>query len=337
MKILPQGRSAWVQLSFRWAIVLGLLVVVIAYMIWMPGKSYVGSLQTLSPEEEEIRANSRKHVSVLSATIGPRNTIQYKALQDAARYIEQTLNHFGYQVESKTYEVQGRSVRNLISTIPGGSRASEIVVIGAHYDTVLDTPGADDNASGVAALLELARILKRTHPARTVRLVAFVNEEPPFFQTASMGSWVYAKQVRRLNENIVASVSLETIGVYSDERGSQHYPVGLNLLYPAKGNFIGFVGNIPSRGLVQEMLRSFRDTTFFPSEGIAAPEWIAGIGWSDQWSFWQEHYPGVMVTDTAPFRNPNYHSPTDQAETLDYDRMARVINGLVKVAISLGR
>lgn len=178
--------------------------------------------------------------------------------------------------------------------------------------------------------------MRDIRPARSIRWVAFVNEEPPYFQTSNMGSVVYARQLHKAKEDVVAAVSLETIGMYSDEDGSQHYPVGFSLLYPSKGNFIGFVGNIGSRRLVREAIRSFREGSALPPEGIAAPEWIAGIGWSDQWSFWQEGYPGVMVTDTAPFRNPNYHLQSDKPDTLDYDRMARVVQGLTKVIAKLG-
>ena len=336
MKTGPQGRSAWKGLLLRWGIIILCLVLPIAFMTVMPAKSYKGPLQPLSAAEAEISTNARKHVSVLAGTIGPRNTIQYKGLQDASQYIDESLKTLGYKVESQEYTAQARKVQNLVAEIHGRERASEVIVVGAHYDSVFDTPGADDNASGVAALLELARMLRTAHPARTVRFVAFVNEEPPFFQTEQMGSWVYAKQLRKLGENVAAAISLETIGMYSDEEGSQHYPAGFNLLYPSKGNFIGFVGNVSSRSLVREIARTFRETTAFPSEGVAAPAWIAGIGWSDQWSFWQEGYQGVMVTDTALFRNPNYHLPSDKPETLDYDRMARVIQGLAKVVTKLG-
>jgi Zn-dependent M28 family amino/carboxypeptidase len=210
-------------------------------------------------------------------------------------------------------------------------------VIGAHYDTVYDCPGADDNTSGMAALLELARLLKGSHPARTVRFVAFVNEEPPWFQTDNMGSWVYAREAHRKKENIVAAVSLETVGMYSDVEGSQQYPEGFKSLYPSKGNFIAFIGDLGSHALVRDAVRSFRANSQIPSEGSAVPAWIAGVGWSDHWSFWQEGYPGIMVTDTAPFRNPNYHRPTDKPETLDYERMARVVHGLVGVVTDLGK
>jgi Zn-dependent M28 family amino/carboxypeptidase len=221
--------------------------------------------------------------------------------------------------------------------LPGSAKASEIVVVGAHYDTVDECPGADDNASGVAALLELARLLKDSHPARTIRFVAFVNEEPPWFQTDNMGSLVYAKAVRAKNENVVAAVSLESIGMYSDQPGSQQYPAGFGFFYPKQGNFISFIGNFSSRGLVRQAIKSFRQNAAFPSEGVAAPAAVPGVSWSDHWSFWRQGYPAIMVTDTAPFRNKNYHLPGDQANTLDYDRTARVVDGLSHVIIDLAR
>jgi Zn-dependent M28 family amino/carboxypeptidase len=337
VKLAPTSGRAWRAFFLRWILVALAAASIMVFMIEMPGKSYNGTLPPLSPQQTEIRENLRKHVSFLAGTIGQRNTIHYKPLQDASQYIEDSIRTQGYKVDSQEYVVDARKVRNLIAEIKGGAQAAEIVVVGAHYDTVLDCPGADDNTSGVAALLELARLLKDAHPARTLRFVAFVNEEPPYFQTMNMGSWVYARQAHDRHENIVAAVSLETIGMYSDAQGSQHYPVGFNLLYPSKGNFIGFVGNLSSRRLVREMVQSFRQTTAFPSEGTAAPEWIGGVGWSDHWSFWQEGYPAVMVTDSAPFRNKNYHLPSDTPDTLDYDRTARVVQGLARVVARLGQ
>lgn len=312
-------------------------LIFLTLMIAMPGKSYSGPLPSLTSEESELEARLKAHVSFLAEKVGERNVIAYQALQNASQYIEDFLKSQGYEIKSQEYMVQMRKVRNLIVEIPGGARASEIVVIGAHYDTVYDCPGADDNGSGVAGLLELARQLKSAHPSRTLRFVAFVNEEPPWFQTEHMGSLVYAQRAKEQHENIVAAISLETIGMYSDAEGSQHYPSGLGLFYPTKGNFIGFVGNLSSRKLVREVVRSFRQGSQFPSEGTAAPESIPGVGWSDHWAFWQANYPAIMVTDTAPFRNRNYHRPTDTADTLNYERMARVVNGLEKVVRELGK
>lgn len=312
-------------------------LIFLVLMIAMPGKSYSGPLPALSPEESELETRLKAHVSFLAEKIGERNVVAYEALQNASQYIEDFLKGQGYEVKSQEYTTQGKKVRNLVAEIPGGARATEIVVIGAHYDTVYDCPGADDNGSGVAGLLELARRLKSAHPSRTLRFVAFVNEEPPWFQTGHMGSMVYARRAKEQHENIVAAISLETIGMYSDVEGSQHYPSGLGLFYPTKGNFIGFVGNLSSRKLAREAVKSFREGSKFPSEGTAAPESVPGVGWSDHWSFWQENYPAIMVTDTAPFRNKNYHRPTDTADTLNYERMARVVNGLEKVVRELSK
>jgi hypothetical protein len=184
-------------------------------------------------------------------------------------------------------------------------------------------------------VLELARLLAGQQLARTVRFVAFVNEEAPFFQTDAMGSWVYARRSRARGEQIVAMLAIETIGFYSDVVGSQHYPFPFGLLYPHTGNFIGFVGNIASRTLVHRSLAAFRQHTPFPSEGVAAPCWMTGIGWSDHWAFWQEGYPGVMVTDTALFRYAPYHTRADTPDRVNYERMARVVAGLARVVTAL--
>lgn len=328
-----------VLVCFIWVLVPVAFVVAgfALYMTSMPGKSFSGALSLLTAEESQIKTNLNKHVNYLAGTVGERNVIAYEPLQKTAQYIEEEFKARGYMVQSQEYTVQMRKVRNITAEIHGGTRAGEIVVIGAHYDTVYDCPGADDNTSGVAGLLELARLLKNSHPARTIRFVAFVNEEPPWFQTENMGSLVYAEQAHKLKENIVAAVSLETIGMYSDAEGSQQYPDGFKSLYPSRGNFIAFVGDLSSHGLVRDAVRSFRSAVNFPSEGSSVPGAVPGVGWSDHWSFWQQGYPAIMVTDTAPFRNPNYHRPTDTPDTLDYDRMARVVHGLVRVAADLGK
>jgi Zn-dependent M28 family amino/carboxypeptidase len=338
----PRRRRRWpIPACILTAVVL-LIVSPILFMTSMPGKSFSGALPSLSSDQKEIAAILKSRVWYLAETIGERNVFAYPALQNTAEYVENSFKQLGYQVMSQEFTVQtktvhAKKVRNLIAVVPGSTKASEIVVLGAHYDTADECPGADDNSSGVAALLELARLLKDSHPVRTIKFVAFVNEEPPWFQTENMGSLVYARQARAGKENIVAAISLEAIGAYSDQKGSQNYPAGFGLLYPSKGNFISFIGNISSRGTVRQAVQAFRKNAKFPSEGAAVPASIVGVGWSDHWSFWQAGYPSIMVTDTAPFRNKNYHLPGDQADTLDYDRMARVVDGLKYVVQDFAR
>jgi Zn-dependent M28 family amino/carboxypeptidase len=210
--------------------------------------------------------------------------------------------------------------------------------VGAHYDSVVGSPGANDNASGVAGLLALARRFAGKPRGQTLRFVAFVNEEPPYFQTEEMGSLVYAKRCQARGDNISAMVSLETIGYFSDAPGSQKYPsAGLGFFYPSKGNFIGFVGNTRSRALLRSAVSAFKKERKLPCEGASLPAVIPGIGWSDQWSFWQCGYPAIMVTDTAPFRYPHYHSSTDTPDKLDYDRFALVVSGMEKVIAELAK
>jgi Zn-dependent M28 family amino/carboxypeptidase len=301
----------------------------------MPGRSYSGPVYQPSPAEMAIQERLRQHVRTLATEIGPRNVKRHAALEASARYIQTRLEKLGYRVTAQVFDTDGRSVRNLDAEIRGASRPDEVVVVGAHYDTHEDTPGADDNASGVAALLELADLLGQRRVGRTVRLVFFVNEEPPYFQRRAMGSRRYARLLRSRGENVVAMLALETMGYFVDGPRTQRYPPPFNLWYPRVGNFLGFVGNRASRALVERAVASFRQHAVLPSEGLAAPGWIPGVDWSDHWSFWKEGYPGVMVTDTAPFRNPNYHKRTDTPETLDYRRLTAAVLGLVGVITDL--
>jgi len=272
---------------------------------------------------------------VLAEEIGDRNVWRLSRLALAARYIEDSFAKQGYTTRRQRYEAMGIPVENLEVEIPGASKPGEIVVVGAHYDSVRGCPGANDNASGVAALLELASLFKDHRPAKTLRFVAFVNEEPPFCFTREMGSDQYAARSQARAERVVAMLSLETIGYYAAAKGSQRYPVPFDLFYPSTGDFIAFVGNLQSRRLVRRAVRAFRRSTRYPSEGIAAPGFLPGIFWSDQWSFWRRGYRAVMVTDTAPFRYPHYHTEADTPEQVDYDRLARVVTGLEGVVRSL--
>lgn len=307
-------------------------------MLRFPGKSFRGPLPPLDAGEQQLQSELARHVGWLATQIGERHLGIPRRLDAASDYIARSLSDSGYAVERQTFDARGHTCANLIAELPGGDRADEIVLVGAHYDTVVDCPGANDNASGVAAVLALARLWAAARPARTLRLLAFANEEAPYFgDPQAMGSWVYARRCHQRNEKIVAMVSLETIGYYSDQPRSQRYPPPLGLFYPSEGNFIGFVGNLRSRQLVRDVIESFRRHARFPSEAAALPESVPGVGWSDHWAFWQEGYPALMVTDTAPFRYPYYHTPQDTSEKLDYASMARVVAGVSDVLLELAR
>ncbi len=301
----------------------------------MSGTSYAGPFLPLSETEKDISSRLHRHVVMLAEKIGERNIWLQQNLNAAAAYIATTWKEEGFVIERQEYEARGVGSVNLIVEIPGTLRPEEIIIVGAHYDSVLGSPGANDNGSGVASLLEISRLLAGRKPARTIRLAAFTNEEPPFFLRQSMGSRVYAARARRRNENIIGMLSLETMCFYSETPGSQEYPFPFSFFYPHTANFIGFVGNIRSRSLVRECLGAFRRTTAFPSEGTAAPGWISGIGWSDHWSFWREGYRAIMVTDTAFYRYRHYHTGEDTPEKIDYDRLARVTQGLAEVIVAL--
>jgi Zn-dependent M28 family amino/carboxypeptidase len=306
-------------------------------MFGMTGKSRSGPLPPLTDEERALVVCLEAHVRRLAGDIGERNLWRPSALAAAGRYIDGTLGAT-LPVTSQEFAVEHQTVRNIEAEIRGANRADEIIIVGAHYDSVFGCPGANDNATGTAAALEIARWLAGRRPlARTIRIVAFVNEEPPFFRTPNMGSLVYARRARERGERILGMLSLETIGWYSDMPGSQHYPLSLpfGLIYPTTANFLAFVGNTRSRDLTRRVRGSFRRHTAFPSEGAAVPAWIPGIGWSDHWAFWQHGYPAVMVTDTALYRYPHYHTENDTPDKVDYEKLARVVAGLQRVVEQL--
>lgn len=308
-----------------------------AMQLKMPGTSFSGPLPELTDDERALAKILRDDVEQLAGTIGDRNIPRYRQLVAAAECVETQLRKAGYQPRRQSFQAKGTPCDNIEAELTGGRQAEEIVVVGAHYDTNPGTPGADDNGSGVAALLALARRLAAARPERTLRFVAFANEEAPYFQTELMGSLVYARGCRERKENVVAMLSLETMGYYSDEAGSQKYPLPFSMFYPSTGNFIGFIGNLDSGDLVKQVVAKFRATARFPSEGSALPDQFDGVGWSDHWSFWQAGYPAVMVTDTALFRNPHYHAAEDTPDKLDYERMARVVGGLDHVVRDLAK
>lgn len=301
----------------------------------MPGRN-TSTAAALTEAEIALRAELVADVQALAGEIGERNTTRYVQLNAAVDFVEGSLARAGLTPRRESYDVRGRACHNMEVEIRGAR--PEVLVVGAHYDSVLGSPGANDNASGVAGLLALARRFADKPSGQTLRFVAFVNEEPPYFQTAEMGSFFYARGCQERGDPIAAMISLETIGYFSDAPRSQTYPAaGLGFFYPTTGNFIGFVANTRSRALLRAAVSSFRKEGKLPCEGAALPTAIPGIGWSDHWSFWECGYPAIMVTDTAPFRYPHYHSKTDTPDKLDYDRFALVVSAMEGVIRELSK
>lgn len=280
------------------------------------------------PVSQADLANS---LSMLAGRIGERHLGKPEALESAAFWIESTLGgaNMGYVVKRQTFEAHGQEVRNLIAELPGRDRRKEILVIGAHYDTVPGSPGANDNGTGVAALVALARAFAGDPQSRTVRFAAFVNEEPPHFQTDTMGSLVYAKECQARGESVVTMLCLDTIGHFSDAEGSQKVPDGVDGgQFPQTGNFLAIVGDESSRFFVESAASAFRGGSAVPVVGAVLPGSVPEAGWSDHWYFWQAGYPAVMATDTGPFRYPHYHLPTDTPERVDLEKLTEVVCGL---------
>jgi len=304
----------------------------------MPGRSYSGELPRLSLHEKKLLRELRDDVAVLAgAEIGERNLEKYGNLLAAAEYIEKALQEAKYQTRRQPYRVDGKWCYNIEAEITGSIKEKEIIIVGSHYDSAPGCSGANDNASGVAANLALARYFSGRKLTRTLRFVFFVNEEPPFTQTAQMGSAVYAERCARRKEKIIAMMNLESLGYFSEEPGSQQYPLPMNFFYPRTGNFAGFVGYASSKGLVQGIVGSFRSNTQFPSEGIIFPDSTEDWIMSDQWSFWQQGYPALTITDTAPFRYPHHHTAEDVPSRLNYEYMARLVAGLEVVLGEVAR
>ncbi|MDZ7840143.1 MAG: M28 family peptidase [Gammaproteobacteria bacterium] len=328
-----------------WLIVLAAgLAAGAGWMTWMPGKSVRGPLPVLSDPERKLSGRLESDVRTLSVEIGERNVFTPDSMSRTVDWIEERMREAGYSPQRRTYELGGSSATelaghpalNLVAELPGSERPGEVVIIGAHYDSVVRSPGANDNASGIAALLALAEWFRERPQPRTIRFVAFANEEPPMFASSDMGSHAYAAHSRGVGEGITAMMSMDGIAYFSDEPGSQRYPLpGLDLIYPTRGNFIGFVTRAGDARLLREAIGAFREQASIPSEGAALPGGMPGVGWSDHWAFWQHDYSAFLVTDTLPFRDPHYHTPGDTADRLDYDRLARVVHGLKAVIAKL--
>lgn len=313
----------------------GLLWPFFRSIVSMPGRSHSGVLPALSNEQKLLASKLHTHVQVLSVEIGDRSIKRFEGLDRAADYIEQQFASFGYQPKRQEFLLGPHKLRNIEVQILGSKHPDEVIVFGAHYDTVPGTPGADDNGSGIAALLCLAEAFANDPQERTLRFVAFSNEET--YEYEKMGSFVYAGSCRANGDKIVGMYSLEMLGVYSDVEGSQRYPFPFSIFYPTKGNFVAFVANPMSAEFLRSSIAAFRSKAEFPSEGCCAPDWVSDATRSDHFPFWKFGYAAVMVTDTSNFRFPLYHTPDDQIDKLDFGQMARVVSGLESTAKVLSR
>jgi len=272
-------------------------------------------------------------VRYLAGIVPERSSRQRGSLERAANFIADSFTNAGCETSAKEYLVDQVEYRNVICSF--GPEDAPRLVIGAHYD-VYENPGADDNASGVAGLVELARMIVMEKPVLEHRLdlVAFTLEEPPHFRAESMGSYVHARGILEEGAELKLMISVEMIGFYSDEPGSQSYPMGfLEWLYPDRADFIGVVGGLFDRSSVARVKGLMAVSDELPVYSINAPALVTGVDFSDHWSFWQNGLPALMITDTAFLRNPNYHESTDTPDTLDYRRMALAVDGLYQVAV----
>lgn len=290
-------------------------------------------------EHSTIASNVQRIVSTLAGDYPSRHGSRSVVLNGAASFIENEFRSIGYVVSSQLYDSHGVHVRNLVAEKAGREPGRPVIILGAHYDTVPDTPGADDNASGVAGLLELARLLRDVPNHRTIRFVAFPHEEPPYFYTNLMGSRQYAEKLKKDDERVLVMLCLEMIG-YAGESYPQMYPAPLMrslCRYPKYGNFIGLVGNISSMRMMSIVRSLMRRYCSVGVQSLTAPGFVSPMYLSDHSSFWKKGYPALMVTDSAFLRNPHYHLPSDTPETLNYEFLARVVEGLSATIQDLDR
>lgn len=288
----------------------------------------------LPTTERADPAQLEADVRALVEQFSPRDYTHPENLDRAAAFLAEAFTRAGATVEEQPYDVRGVVYRNVIARF--GPTEGPRLVIGAHYDTCEPLPGADDNASGVAGLLALARSLGARPPTRPVELVAYSLEEPPFFRTAHMGSAVHARRSQEQGVSIRAMLSLEMLGYYRDEPGSQSFPLRLlGWFYPDRGNFIAVIGKLGQGHLARRIARLMRGASPLPVEVLVGPRAVEGLDFSDHLNYWDQGYPAVMITDTSFFRNPHYHTAQDTPDTLDYRRMAQAVDAVRAVIDAL--
>lgn len=285
-------------------------------------------LPPLSDDQRKLALDLETHVRAIASV--PHNLVHAEDLENAALYIEKTLSEFGHHVRWQVFEVNGQSVRNIEVVLEPEAAGGPTLIVGAHYDSADDSPGANDNGTGVAALLEIARALQRSAPAlkRRLRLVFFVNEEQPYGKTENMGALRHARALIAERETCMGMIALETLGYFSNVPKSQRLPFPFNWIYPNRGNFVAFIGLPGAHRFLKRAVTAFRAAKRFPATGTIVPSRFEGADLSDHWAYKQVGIPALMITDTAPYRNPFYHQPFDTPDTVDYASLARIVEAL---------
>jgi len=312
-------------------ILLAVLLVIVAvwFVAAQPGCSD-NSSSTVSVDPARLQ----QHVRMLSEAFHPRNWQHPENLDKCAAYIRDEFDKAGGRTEEQVYEYGGIQYRNVIARF--GPEDGKRLIVGAHYDSCADTPGADDNASGVSALIELAYMLGKSAPSNSIELVAYTLEEPPFFRTEHMGSAVHADRIHQQQIDVVGVIIFEMVGYFSDEPNSQAYPSKLlHLMYPSRGNFLAVVGKWDQGRWIKAVKSRMKGVTDLPIRSIRAPTSLPGVDFSDHLNYWAKGYDAVMLTDTAFYRNREYHTVNDTYDRLDYDRMGMVVVAAYEMIIGL--
>ena len=308
-------------------------VVIWVVLIWVTGlltwSFIVKSKEMDKPDLPVNKAQLYADVQYLTEQDPPRHAFNIASLNQSADYIFREFKKVSPRVQYQTFKVEGQEYKNIICSL--GPEDGERIIVGAHYDVCGDQPGADDNASGVAGLLAIARLVHNLKPDLKYRLdfVAFALEEPPYFKTEAMGSAVHAKSLKKAGVKVKGMICLEMIGYYSEEKDSQRYPVAaMNIIYPDRANFISVVGNMGQGPLVKHVKNYIKAGSQIPVESLTAPASVPGVDFSDHLNYWKYDFPAVMITNTSFYRNPNYHQQSDTIDTLDFDKIAEVVKGV---------
>jgi Zn-dependent M28 family amino/carboxypeptidase len=316
-----------------WAAVVVLGAAGWSWELWRPapGESFSGTAPEVTPVELSLAERLAADVTTLSTEFGERTLRRHASLTAAGDWIAAELSARGLSVRRQELQIDGKSVHNIEAVVPGSTWPDELVVVGAHYDTVMGTPGANSNASGVAAVLALAEALGQKPLPRSMRFVFFTCGERPFMLTEKMGSLAWARAIEAAGQEVVAMLSLDSLGYFTDEPDSEHLPSDVAAWFPTVGNYLAVVGDWSSVSLANRVIGHFREVASVPSQlGLGLQSWDA-VAWSDHWSFWQCGWPAIVITDTGPYRDPAFHRWNDTADRLDYETMARIVAALETV------